>query len=542
MVDKNKIKRILFFIFSFYFISLVSLFYSARAENTPDDYLSVEFDNAPLSEIVILVSEISGQSFVISASNEIHLSWVEQNIAKKDLLNSFKKVVVGAGLTLHSVPGDPDLYIIREIASVIPNSSESLGFYHLDNLDPEALKDTSEILYGGALAINTLEDTNVVLFSGSPELVEQFLELLGQIDIPRDTDISVVRLKHVSVKSGLKALEDTKIIEQNTFFPDYWNRSIVIKGNKYQTQVARAVLHSIDRPQIGWIDQLEYIHTVDTDSLTQLVTSACQNVEVRKVSDDRILISGKRQDVDKASALVHKVDGTGLQVQVEAVIAYLTDREFKELGMRLSYTDKKGKYAVNDNLISSLTTKNTGILLDYFNDFLGVKFAADEGVSNGEIISSPVLTVLNGQKARIHVGQNVPYLSQANYNQNNGSETGTSIEREDVGITFSVKPSIEPGGEFVHLEVNQEVSSVADDSQLSQDFIDVVLDKNEIKSTVLVADGDTIFLGGLRSESTGSARDQIPFFGELPIIGRFFAYDAKQTENRHLIVSSDGNP
>jgi type IV pilus assembly protein PilQ len=53
----------------------------------------------------------------------------------------------------------------------------------------------------------------------------------------------------------------------------------------------------------------------------------------------------------------------------------------------------------------------------------------------------------------------------------------------------------------------------------------------------MVADGDTIFLGGLRSEEKGSAKDYIPLLGELPIIGKLFTYDVAQNENRHLIVS-----
>ena len=67
--------------------------------------------------------------------------------------------------------------------------------------------------------------------------------------------------------------------------------------------------------------------------------------------------------------------------------------------------------------------------------------------------------------------------------------------------------------------------------------MDIIVDKKEIKSTVLVADGDTIFLGGLRSEEKGKAKDYIPFLGELPILGKLFTYDVEQLENRHLIVS-----
>lgn len=527
----------LYFTLYFYGTAKAALTEEQTALNNPDNFISVEFNNAPLAEIIILVSEVTSQAFVVSSPEEVFLSWSEPNIYKKDLLASFTRVITGAGLTLNTVPGKKDLYVIRKNAAVIAGSPDSLGFYHINNLDPEALEDTSEILYGGSLSINPLKDSNVVLFSGTPELVSQFIDLLSKIDKPKENDIEVIRVKHISVKTAIKALTDTKLIEDNSFFPDYWNRAVLIRGSNYERNVALAIVTAIDQPQSGWIDQLEYVHTVDTEALTQLLTSACENVEVRKVAADRILLSGFEADVEKASTLLHHIDGTGLQVKVEAIIAYLTDREFNELGIKLSYKGTKNYLAANDNLIDTLITNNTGLLLDYFNDFLGITVAAEEGKAHGEILSSPVLTVLNGQQARIHVGQNVPYLSKANFNQNDGKETGTSIERKDVGITFTVKPSIEPDGEFVHLEVSQEVSNITDDSELSQNAVDIVVDKKEIRSTVLVADGDTIFLGGLRSEENGKAKDLIPLLGELPILGRLFTYDVKQKETRHLIVS-----
>ncbi len=531
-------RRILSIIFCFLASLMItaSQVSAATDASDPDNFISVEFNNAPLSEIILLISEITQNSFVIT-TGEIKLSWIEPNIPKIALMDRFRKVVTGAGLSLIKVEGKKPLYFIREKASVVANSVEAIASYHLKNLNADSLKDTSEVLYAGNLVVHPIENSKVVLFTGTPELVTQFTELLQKIDVPQENDIEILRVKNISVKTAIKALTDTKLIADNTFFPDYWNRSIVVKGTPYERQVARAVVSSIDKPQTGWIDQLEYIRTVDSEAVISVLTSACENIEVRKVAADRVLISGFEQDVEKASVLLHKIDGTGLQVKVEAIIAYLTDREFKELGIKLNHQSSRFTGSLNSSVINKITTPNTGLLLDFFNDQLGISIAAKEGKSHGEILSSPVLTVLNGQKARIHVGQNVPYLSTANFNKNNGEETGTSIERKDIGITFNVRPSIEPGGEFVHLEVSQEVSNVTDDSELSQDAIDIIVDKKEIQSTVMIADGDTIFLGGLRSEENGTAKDYVPLLGELPIVGKLFTYDVEQKENRHLIVS-----
>jgi type II secretory pathway component GspD/PulD (secretin) len=409
-----------------------------KERNDKANYFSVEFDKAPLSEIVMVLAQYSGDSFVISSAEDLKLSWAEKNIYKGDLIAKFKDVLLGAGYFISPSPNYKNLHIIKGNPYAIGGVKESLGFYKVKNLEFDSLKDTSETLFGKALAINKIEWTNVVLFSGNPDTVVQFSELLQKVDTPKDVDIATIHLKNISVKSAIKALSDTKLIKDESYYPDYWGRAIIVKGSNYEQNVARTIIKEIDKPQQGWVDQLEYVHTTETANIVEVLNSACPAIETRKIAADRILLSGTKDEVEKASVLLHKIDGSGMQVKVEAVIAYLTDTEFKELGVKLGYTDARNNAKLNSNLVDSLITQNTGMLLQYFNEFINVTAAAEEGKSHGEILSSPVLTVLNGQTAKISVGQNVPYISKANYNENDGTTTGTSVERKDVGITFTV--------------------------------------------------------------------------------------------------------
>ncbi len=502
-----------------------------------EDFISVEFNNAPLTDILILVAEKTGSSFIVNSPDDIHLAWIQNNIHLKNLLHSFKLSLLSSGFTFNKIDNYANFYSISKSSFVSPVSEKSLGFYKLKNISSDSLVDTSEVLYGNRLLINVLENTNTVIFSGSYELVQQFINLLSQIDVPRDVDISSFRLKHISVSTALKALSDTKLLPENNFFADYWNRSVIVKGSQYHLDVAHTILKSIDLPQKGRIDRVEYIFNSEFDLVSELLVNSVPGIEVRKISDKKLFISGHESDVDRASVLLHKIDGSNQQVKVEAIIAYLTDRQFKELGTKLTFKKDNNRASLNSNLISTLTASNTGILLDFFQDTLGITFAAEDGTANGKLLSSPVLTVLNNQKASIHVGQNVPYLSKANFNNDENGSTPTSIERKDLGLTFSVTPMIYESGEFVRLNVSQIVSNINDDSELSRDAVDITFDKKQINSTVLVANGDTIFLGGLRSEERGSATDYIPFLGELPVVGKLFSYETEQLQNRHLIVA-----
>ncbi|MDW7772524.1 MAG: hypothetical protein SCH71_06500 [Desulfobulbaceae bacterium] len=255
------------------------------------------------------------------------------------------------------------------------------------------------------------------------------------------------------------------------------------------------------------------------------------------ITPHKLLISGNADQVNSALDLIKKIDGSNYQVKVEAIIASLTESEFYELGLRLtSGTGSPSYNVILNSAFDALMVANTGLLIDYFSDILGVNFSAIENNSHGEILSSPVLTVLNGQTARLHVGQNVPFLSKARVETESGTQEGIDIERHDVGLTFEVTPSVDPAGEFIHLSVNQIVSAIQPDTQNTQ-ASDIITDKKELQTTVMVADGDTIFIGGMKSDESGYYIDKVPFLGSLPLFGQLFTYKSNQNVTRHLIIS-----
>ena len=507
--------------------------------NDPKNFISVDFDKAPLKEVIFLVSQITGTPFVFLEDVDLPISWIDQNIYKEDIAESFINVLASVGLTCQYINGKNPHYLIKKDSKITGNALTSTGVFHLKNIPASSLKDAAEALYGEKLSLALVEDNKTVVFSGSESIVDDFLFILSKIDVPLDEDLSIIRVKNISVRNAISSLEKLKIFEDKSAacFPDYWNRSVVVKGTPSVRAIAAVVVTAIDKPQKGIIDQVAFVDTIGVKEAKTILADTFDGLEVREISKRKLLLSGSSDIVEKAETLLNKIDGSGLQVKVEGIIAYLTDREFRELGMRFTYQDRHSDLRINDNITQSLITKNTGLLLDWFNDVLDFKVGAIKGDAHGQIISSPVLTVLNGQKARLHVGQNVPYISKTNLNQNSTENSATSIERHDVGVSFAITPEIDPSGEFVHLTVDQIISNITNDSELSQNAVDIVIDKKEISSTVLVADGETIFLGGLQTEENGKATDKIPFLGELPLLGRLFAYDVDKKENRHLIVS-----
>jgi len=533
----------------------------------PSLCMAVDFDKARLSEVAFLVSEVTGEGFVFDESDKTPaVSWSQQSVPKANLLPTFIKVLTSLGMTVHRIEGSNFWAIRSEPALVSGAEKFSSGVYHLKYLDAEAVQKSAESLYGKRLASFGAKGGKVIAFSGDPDLVTDFSRMLADIDQPPqiDSGIASIRLKHIPVRTAVAALTALNIFgkggdiskgdskeegksdvggkSSSGIFPDYWNRSVLVSGTKRQQDMALVALSAIDKPQQGHADEAVYLNTLTADDVLTVLKDMYEALSIRKAAPDRILISGDRALVDKALATVDRLDGAGLQVKVEAVLSSLTDKEFRELGASLATTRSDFSSSLNTSFIKVFPSPYSGALLDYFDEVLSVKFAAGEGFSKGHVLSSPVLTVLNGKEASLVVGQNVPFLTQKDKKTKKDSDgndeesTGLSVERQDVGLAFKIKPVIRPDGDFISLTVSQEMSSVNPESQL-KNAVDLIVDKKSVATTVLVGNGDLIFLGGLRYQETGKSVDQVPLLGDIPILGQLFTYNSEVIHARNLVVS-----
>src|SRR5271167_4446506 len=153
--------------------------------------------------------------------------------------------------------------------------------------------------------------------------------------------------------------------------------------------------------------------------------------------------------------------------------------------------------------------------------------------SKTNILSTPNLLTLDNEEAKIVVAQNVPFIT-GQYAQTGSTSTVTpfqTIVREDVGLILSVKPQITEGGS-VRLAIYEEVSTIASQSNPAG----IITNKRSLASSVICDDGQIIVLGGLIQDSLTDTANQVPFLGDIPVIGTLFRYDNRQHTKTNLMV------
>ena len=152
-----------------------------------------------------------------------------------------------------------------------------------------------------------------------------------------------------------------------------------------------------------------------------------------------------------------------------------------------------------------------------------------DGESN--LLSTPSILTLNNREAEFLVGQNVPITTGEALSSNNDNPFRT-IERQDVGIKLKVRPQINADG-AITLFLRQEVSSIDPFSSVSGELI---FNKREIETSVLVDNGETVVLGGLLDISERTTVDKVPVLGDLWIVGGLFTSTSVEQTKTNLMV------
>ena len=148
------------------------------------------------------------------------------------------------------------------------------------------------------------------------------------------------------------------------------------------------------------------------------------------------------------------------------------------------------------------------------------------------ILSTPSLMTLDNAEAKLLVGQEIPITTGEALGSNNANPFRT-VERKEVGISLLVKPQISDSND-IRLNITQEVSSVS--GTVGQSSGEIITNKREISTSVMVHDGEIIVLGGLIQQNESINLDKVPLLGDIPLLGNLFKSESKSFTKSNLMV------
>lgn len=156
-------------------------------------------------------------------------------------------------------------------------------------------------------------------------------------------------------------------------------------------------------------------------------------------------------------------------------------------------------------------------------------------LDNTQIIANPKIAVINNQEARVHIGEKQAYVTTTTTTGQSTSTVSEEVTFVDVGIQLSVTPTINDDG-YVTMKIKPEISSVTKELITPSLNKIPIIDTSMTETTVMVKDGATIIIGGLRKDEKKKKSEGIPYLSKIPVLGFLFKESSDTIERTELLI------
>ena len=268
-----------------------------------------------------------------------------------------------------------------------------------------------------------------------------------------------------------------------------------------------------------------------------------------------LIIKATKPELDLISRLIGEVDVRTKQILIEAFIVEATDDFGKELGAKFgldtpnikhlfgaggdkyttaaagvagSQSETAGVLTLGDTtgLIANNAVSGAlggiGFILGTSSANLKFELSASEKDGITKVLSNPRVFTLDGEEAVIIQGEEIPYKTEA-------EGGGTDIQFKEAGVKLTVTPTIVGDGNII-LDVKVEKKTAKSDEA------NPPITTREITTKLLIRDDTIVVIGGVFTQETIDATNKVPFFGDLPFVGKLFRYEKGSDVRKELLV------
>lgn len=567
--------------------SIVSMcFLLLTAPSWAEDHMhTLNLQDTEIRLLVETISDITGKNFVIDPEVTGKITVISgQPIAEDKVYDLFLSILSVNGFTTETQ---------GETIKIIPigksNPLSGLTSDHPDQLMTRIFRikhipvdDVLNMLksMNSKAKLISNKESNLLIVSDKAANVEKMAELISNIDRKSDSSIELIPIKHANatdVADTLSQLLDSTnaLGPQSKIVPDSRTNSVIVNANPSLKSKIMNIIAQLDVPlDTNTQAQVIYLKYASAEKLVPILETLAKRGQVSEndVQDlsiqahketNSLVVNAPPAVYRNISQAIEQLDIRRQQVLIEAIIAEVSVDNSKELGV--DWFAPIGGDSDDGLVGGSFTGSNTpdlsgddpldvfgsllsgGLNLGYLNFGTGnngeqifkfgglLKAIGTNG--NNNILSTPSVVTLNHQEASLSVGQEVPfvtgqYSSTGSSNSDGAPNPFTTIQREDVGLSLTVTPHINEGGQIV-VDIAQEISSI-DATAISA--VDLVTKKRTLSTSVMIPDDSILVLGGLIDDSVQESIKKVPLLGDIPLIKNLFRTKKRTRTKRNLMI------
>ena len=548
------------------------------------DSFILNYEDVDIKKVTQDIAQFSKKTIILDPRVKGKITiYSNANLNRKQVWDVYLRTIQVNGFSAISEDGFlrvvPENEATRDKTADISGGGFETVVIPLINRSSEEILPMIKPITGRQSHLSSIPSVNSILLVDRASNVERIKDLLIDLDKNNTAKISIIKLDNLSSIEGVRILDRLKTqnnptINQFVAIPFTPSNSIILSANDLITQNVTSTLKALDK-DITSDDSMDviYLKYAQASDLAAILNSISagfindadgkQTVITHHEKTNSLIISSAEDNLNSIRNIISKLDIRRAQVLVEAIVVDLSENAARRLGVEAIYSgndensvpigitrfsgsgadllaiagaaDDEQDVTLTNTAVSSLL--NTQGLVAGFGDltkgkdnFIGIlNSIADDKDSN--ILSTPSILAMDNEPARLFIGQEIPITTGESLGTNNSNPFRTT-SRQEVGIELEITPQINEGASVI-LNIKQGVSGIAG---VAQSGIDIITNKREIETTVLVDNNQIIVLGGLIDEDIQEVVSKVPVLGSIPILGRLFQSSSSSTSTKNLMV------
>ena len=564
--------------------TLITLFIIAQNLYSQDSYI-LNYEDVDIRKVTQDIAQFSKKTIILDPRVKGKVTiYSNANLDSNQIWDVYLRTIQVNGFS--AISEDSFVRVVPENEATRDQTLDnSNGGGFETEVIPLINRSTEEILpmikpiTGRQSHLSSIPSVNSILIVDRASNIERIKELLSDLDKNNTAKISIIKLENLSSIEAVRILDRLKAQNNPTInkfiaIPFSPSNSVILSANDLITRNIMSTLDSLDKDIMSNdsmdVIYLKYAQASDIAGILNSISgSFISDIEGQKTvithheKTNALIISSAEENLNSIRNIIAKLDIRRAQVLVEAIVVDLSESAARRLGVEAIYSgndedsipvgitrfsgsgadllaiagaaDDEQDVTLTTTAISSLL--NTQGLVAGFGDltkgddnFVGILNAiADDTDSN--ILSTPSILAMDNEPARLFIGQEIPITTGESLGTNNSNPFRTT-SRQEVGIELEITPQINEGASVI-LTIKQGVSGIAG---VAQSGLDIITNKREIETTVLVDNNQIIVLGGLIDEDVQEVVSKVPILGSIPLLGRIFQSSSTSTSTKNLMV------
>ena len=557
-------------------------------------FVSIDFNNVDINVFIKFISELTAKNFVVDQSVKGKVTIISPaKISVKEAYKVFESVLevhgfttIKAGEVTKIVPS-PDARS-KNIETRLKEEADSpedkvvTQLIPLKYASPEEIKRLFAPLISKNSVILAYPPTNMLIVTDVYSNIKRLLRILHAIDVSgMGQELSVIPLEYANANEFVKILNSIfqakgkpKDKDSDTsvqFVADERTNAIIVLASEVETTRIKKLIQMLDKEAPRGKEKIRvyYLENAKAEDLAKVLQAlpaktgdAAKGAKAPLVSQkvtitadkatNSLIIIGDKDDYLILEDIIKKLDIPRSMVYIESLIVEVNvDKDFN-LGVQWQAGGKTqlgGKDAVfgggyrpevsilDTSPLTALPSPK-GFSLGIFSESLtigGITFPnlaaivqAYKKDKDVHFLSTPQILTTDNEEATIVVGKNVPFQTRSAADA--GTDTYSSYEYKDVGITLKITPQISKD-RLVRLNISQEITKL----ESTTEFRPTTL-KRSIVTTVIIKDKSTVVIGGLIDDSFTKTTFKTPCLGDIPLFGMLFSSVSKEGRKSNLYV------